>query len=82
MIQHQTPFYYSDFRKLNRDFPDVNVDKMIEQCVDLGVWCKNIYRSSGRYSMARLVEQIVSSRRLINSTSILHVGLILVSITN
>lgn len=52
--------FYSDFRKLERDFPEVKVQKMIDQCLDLGVWCNSVLDTSGRWSMERLVRQIVN----------------------
>lgn len=54
--------FYSDFRKLERDFPEVSVQKMIDQCVDLGVYCNSVMNTGGRWSMANLVSYIVSHR--------------------
>lgn len=35
---------------------------MIDQCIDLGVWCNEVIGSSGRWSMARLVVHIVCDK--------------------
>lgn len=53
-------FGFSDFRKLQRDFPEVSAQRMIENSKDLGVWCNRIINSSGVWSLARLVAFIVS----------------------
>lgn len=53
-------YLYSDFRKLERDFKEVNSQLLIDHCRDLGVWCNEVINSSGRWSMARLVRHIVS----------------------
>lgn len=55
---------YSDFRKLERDYPAVNSQKLVDQCVDLGVWCNEVTNSSGRWSMENLVKFIVSFKFL------------------
>ena len=36
----------NDFRKLARDYPKANADKMIEQCVDLSQWYSTIHESA------------------------------------
>jgi werner syndrome-like exonuclease len=51
----------NDLRKLEKDFP-INSDKMFENCVDLGVWYNEIFNSSGRWSMERLVLQTLKQR--------------------
>ncbi|KAJ6642759.1 Werner Syndrome-like exonuclease [Pseudolycoriella hygida] len=48
----------NDCRKLERDYKEVNSQLMIDQCIDLGVWCNEIINASGRWSMARLVLHI------------------------
>lgn len=52
-------FVYSDFRKLQRDYPAVDSQKMIDRCRDLGVWCNEVMNTGGRWSMERLVMHIV-----------------------
>ncbi|XP_036344583.1 Werner Syndrome-like exonuclease [Rhagoletis pomonella] len=49
----------SDFRKLARDFPEVNADHLIEKCIDLGVWCNEVCQTGGRWSLERLANYIV-----------------------
>lgn len=49
----------NDCRKLQRDFPEANSDKMIERCRDLGVWSIDVLDTSGRWSLERLVQEIV-----------------------
>lgn len=48
----------NDLRKLERDFPEVKTQKMIDQCVDLGVYCNDVMATGGRWSMANLVSYI------------------------
>lgn len=64
MLKEQTIHCYSqlisDLRKLERDFPEVKTQKMIDQCVDLGVYCNDVMGTGGRWSMANLVSHIVS----------------------
>ncbi|XP_055372930.1 3'-5' exonuclease [Condylostylus longicornis] len=48
----------NDFRKLQRDFPDTNADKLIENCIDLAAMCNEIKNTSGRWSLERLVNYI------------------------
>lgn len=45
----------NDFRKLERDFPAVKVEKMIGQCVELSTYCNAVMNTGGRWSMERLV---------------------------
>lgn len=52
--------FCSDCRKLERDFPEVNAQKMIDQCIDLGVYCNDVWNTGGRWSMERLVWHVVS----------------------
>lgn len=47
----------NDLRKLERDFPIIKADPLIENCKDLGVWYNEVFNSSGRWSMERLVHQ-------------------------
>lgn len=54
-----TVIFYSDFRKLERDYK-VDVDPMINNCIDLGVWYNEVTLRSGRWSLARLVAEVVS----------------------
>ncbi|XP_011204128.2 Werner Syndrome-like exonuclease [Bactrocera dorsalis] len=49
----------NDFRKLARDFPEVNADHLIEKCVDLGVWCNQVCQTGGRWSLDRLANYVV-----------------------
>lgn len=44
-----------DLRKLHRDFPEANVDEMVEKCVDLGVRCNQVCSTGGRWSLERLI---------------------------
>ncbi|KAH8358969.1 hypothetical protein KR093_003618, partial [Drosophila rubida] len=48
----------ADFRKLQRDFPEVSAEPLIEKCVDLGVWCNEICETGGRWSLERLANFI------------------------
>lgn len=52
----------NDLRKLERDFPLIKVEKMIERCIDLGTMYNDICGSSGRWSMERLVLQTLKLR--------------------
>lgn len=52
----------NDLRKLERDFPTVKADPIIDNCVDLGVWYNEVFNSSGRWSMERLVLQTLRMR--------------------
>lgn len=52
----------NDFRKLERDFPNIKADPLIEKCIDLGVWYNEVFNSSGRWSMERLVLQTLRLR--------------------
>uniref|UniRef100_A0A182K758 3'-5' exonuclease n=1 Tax=Anopheles christyi TaxID=43041 RepID=A0A182K758_9DIPT len=52
----------NDFRKLARDFPEVNADRLIERCVELGQWYNRLNGSTGLMSLARLVEQLLRLR--------------------
>ncbi|XP_034487111.1 Werner Syndrome-like exonuclease [Drosophila innubila] len=48
----------ADFRKLQRDFPEVAAEPLIEKCVDLGVWCNEVCETGGRWSLERLANFI------------------------
>lgn len=50
----------NDCRKLQRDFPEIDSQKMVDQCTDLGVWCNAVTGTGGRWSMERLVKHLVS----------------------
>uniref|UniRef100_A0A182W4L3 3'-5' exonuclease n=1 Tax=Anopheles minimus TaxID=112268 RepID=A0A182W4L3_9DIPT len=52
----------NDFRKLARDFPEVDADRLIARCVDLGQWYNQLNGSTLRWSLARLVEQVLKQR--------------------
>jgi hypothetical protein len=52
----------NDLRKLERDFPIIKADPLIENCKDLGVWYNEVFNSSGRWSMERLVLQTLRLR--------------------
>lgn len=55
----------SDIRKLGRDFPVVgNVDKLVEECCDLGVYANRVLGIRERWSMSRLVREFVSFSNL------------------
>lgn len=44
----------NDIRKLKRDFPEVTIDTLIENCIDLGPWCNEVCNTGGRWSLDRL----------------------------
>ncbi|EAL41175.3 AGAP000530-PB [Anopheles gambiae str. PEST] len=52
----------NDFRKLARDFPAVSADLLIERCVELGQWYNRLHGTTGIWSLARLVEQVLRQR--------------------
>uniref|UniRef100_A0A182N0D5 3'-5' exonuclease n=1 Tax=Anopheles dirus TaxID=7168 RepID=A0A182N0D5_9DIPT len=52
----------NDFRKLARDFPEVDADRLIGRCVELGQWYNRLNGSTGLWSLARLVEQVLRQR--------------------
>ncbi|KAI8130686.1 hypothetical protein FF38_06185 [Lucilia cuprina] len=49
----------NDFRKLGRDFPEVNSDDLIVNGLDLGVWCNEVCETGGRWSLDRLANYAV-----------------------
>lgn len=52
----------NDLRKLERDFPQIKSEDLIEKCIDLGVWYNKVTGSGGRWSMERLVLQTLKQR--------------------
>jgi hypothetical protein len=44
----------NDLRKLERDFPYIKADPLIEKCVDLGTFYNQVFNSSERWSLANL----------------------------
>lgn len=52
----------NDLRKLERDFPQVKSDFLVDKCIDLGVWYNEVSGSGGRWSMERLVLQTLRQR--------------------
>jgi werner syndrome-like exonuclease len=52
----------NDLRKLERDFPSIKSDPLVEKCKDLGVYYNEVFNSSGRWSMERLVLQTLRLR--------------------
>ncbi|XP_075148910.1 WRN exonuclease [Haematobia irritans] len=49
----------NDFRKLGRDFPEINSDDLIVNGKDLGVWCNEVCETGGRWSLDRLAEYLL-----------------------
>ncbi|KAJ8972899.1 hypothetical protein NQ317_019615 [Molorchus minor] len=49
----------NDVRKLARDFKGFNVDRLVENCIDLGVMANSILPINQRWSLAALVEYIL-----------------------
>lgn len=66
LINSFVSFDLSDCRKLERDYPEVNSQKMIDNCVDLGVYCNKVCNTGGRWSMERLVWHLVSSTHIVS----------------
>lgn len=54
-------FIFSDFIKLGKDF-NINVSGALNQSIDLGTYANNVlnYEPDFRWSMAKLVQQLVS----------------------
>lgn len=52
---------FSDFRKLGRDYPEINSDDLIVNGLDLGVWCNEVCETGGRWSLDRLAGYVVST---------------------
>ncbi|CAH2011055.1 unnamed protein product [Acanthoscelides obtectus] len=49
----------NDVRKLARDFVGFNVDKMIDNCIDLGVMANTILPTTQRWSLEKLVDRLL-----------------------
>ncbi|XP_055907898.1 3'-5' exonuclease [Eupeodes corollae] len=47
-----------DIRKLKRDFPEVTVDTLLENYIDLGPWCNEVCNTGGRWSLERLANYV------------------------
>uniref|UniRef100_A0AAG5DMU0 3'-5' exonuclease n=1 Tax=Anopheles atroparvus TaxID=41427 RepID=A0AAG5DMU0_ANOAO len=52
----------NDFRKLARDFPGVDAERLISQCCDLGQWYNKLQGTTGIWSMERLVHSQLKLR--------------------
>lgn len=52
----------NDLRKLERDFPYMKADPLIEKCVDLGTFYNQVFNSSERWSLANLALQTLKQR--------------------
>lgn len=52
---------FSDVRKLARDFKVNDVEKIIENCIDAGVFANSVLPFTKRWSLAALVEYIVGN---------------------
>lgn len=52
--------FFSDVRKLARDFIGFDVQKMVENCIELGHIANNVVPNRQRWSMEKLVDQFVS----------------------
>jgi hypothetical protein len=52
----------NDLRKLARDFPCFNGDKLIEKCLDLGDFYNKVFNSGERWSLDRLAAQTIKHR--------------------
>lgn len=63
ILKNQT-FYLlidSDFHKLRDDFPDVgDVDKIVENCSDLGQYANKVFGKNFIWSLNRLSKEFVS----------------------
>lgn len=53
--------HFSDFHKLATDFPEVIATDYLQNCIELGTWHNEVYDSGGRWSLARLCENLVES---------------------
>nr|CAH7725820.1 unnamed protein product [Callosobruchus chinensis] len=49
----------NDVRKLARDFAGFNVEKMIDNCIDLGVMANTILPTTQRWSLEKLVDHLL-----------------------
>lgn len=52
----------NDLRKLARDFPCFDGDKLIEKCLDLGDFYNKVFNSKERWSLDRLTAQTIQKR--------------------
>ncbi|CAG9813281.1 unnamed protein product [Phaedon cochleariae] len=52
----------NDVRKLARDFPGFDGDKMVENCIDLGVLANSILPTKQRWSLEKLVNHLLNLR--------------------
>jgi hypothetical protein len=52
----------NDFRKLERDFPYIKADPLIEKCVELGTFYNQVFSSSERWSLANLALQTLKQK--------------------
>ena len=52
----------NDLRKLAKDFPCFNGDKLIEKCCDLGEFYNKVFNSAERWSLERLAIQCFKER--------------------
>ncbi|KAG5890857.1 hypothetical protein JTB14_016290 [Gonioctena quinquepunctata] len=52
----------NDVRKLARDFVGFDGDKMVENCIDLGVFANSILPTTHRWSLEKLVDHLLDLR--------------------
>ncbi|KAK9759136.1 3prime-5prime exonuclease [Popillia japonica] len=52
----------NDIRKLSRDFSGIDVEKVITNCIDVGILANNIHNPGARWSMERLVNHFFDLR--------------------
>ena len=52
----------NDLRKLERDFPYIKADPLIEKCVELGTFYNQVFNSSERWSLANLALQTLKEK--------------------
>lgn len=52
----------NDFRKLERDFPTIKADPLIEKCVDLGTFYNQVFNTSEKWSLERLCIQTLKMK--------------------
>jgi ribonuclease D len=52
----------NDLRKLERDFPHIKADPLIEKCVELGTFYNQVFNSSERWSLANLALQTLKQK--------------------
>lgn len=51
-----------DLRKLEKDFPNIKSDPLIEKCVELGTFYNQVFNSSERWSLANLTLQTLKQK--------------------